>query len=162
VANGECNTADPLNWGEPWRSVSQGSTYKEACIDFFPLIYHTGDLSLQGNGRGQGILLVGNIAYNEDGSIAGMSGNLDLRGNFVFNGIIITLGSFETQAGQSPRITGGVLAGNADLSQESIIGGSQVKYSSCAVTESIMNNASLAKARPLANRSWVDLSNTGG
>ena len=157
-----CNTGDPLNWGEPWRSISQGASYKEPCTDYFPLIYHSGDLSLQGNGRAQGILLVGDITYNADGSIADMSGNLDLRGNFTFNGIIITLGKFETQAGQSPRITGGVLAGNADLARESLVGGSVVQYSSCAVTESIMNNASLSKARPLSNRSWVDLSNLGG
>ena len=162
VSGGDCNTGDPLNWGEPWRSSLQGASYKEACTDYFPLIYHTGDLGLQGSGRGQGILLVGDITYNEDGSIASMSGNLDLRGNFEFNGIIITLGSFETQAGVSPRITGGVMAGNADLARESIIGGSLLKYSSCAVTEAILNNASLAKARPLENRSWVDLSNTGG
>jgi hypothetical protein len=157
-----CNTSDPLNWGEPWRSIAQGATYKEACVDYFPLVYHAGDLSLQGNGRGQGIMLVGNITYNEDGSIAGMSGDLSLRGNFVFNGVIITLGKFETEAGQSPRIMGGVLAGNADLARESVIGGSEVYFSRCAVNEAILNNASLAKARPLGNRSWVDLSNTGG
>ena len=157
-----CNTSDPLNWGEPWRSSAEGAGYKAACVDYFPLVYHTGNLTLQGGGRGQGILLVGEIEYNEDGSIAGMTGNLDLRGNFAFDGIIITLGTFETQAGQSPRIRGGVLAGNADLARESIIGGSEVFYSTCAVNEAILNNASLAKARPLTNRGWVDLSNTGG
>jgi hypothetical protein len=155
VAGGVCDASDPLNWGEPFRSAAQ-SGYVEACVDYFPLIYHEGPLRLQGNGRGQGILLVGKIA--EDGT---MSGDLDLRGNFEFAGIIIVLGTFETQSA-SPKIRGGVMAANADLAREDIIGGSTVQYSSCAVTEAILNNASLAKARPIEQRSWVDLSNTGG
>lgn len=152
--NGECNTASQTNWGEPWRTQQTG--YVPECVDYFPLIYHTGDMRLQGNGRGQGILLVGDIA--EDGT---MSGNLDLRGNFEFNGIIIVLGTFSTQS-SSPKLTGGVMAANADLAREDIIGGSIVRYSSCAVEQAILNNASLAKGRPVEQRSWVDLSNTGG
>jgi hypothetical protein len=155
LANGQCDTSTPLNWGEPFRSVLQLG-YVPECEDYFPLIYHEGPLRLQGSGRGQGILLVGKIA--PDGT---MSGDLDLRGDFEFNGIIIVLGTFSTQAA-SPKIRGGVMAANADLAREDIIGGSTVQYSSCAVKQAILNNASLAKARPLEQRSWVDLSNTGG
>jgi hypothetical protein len=154
VSGGECNTGDIMNWGEPYRSVLQVG-YVPQCEDYFPFIYHEGPLRLQGNGRGQGILLVGKIA--EDGT---MSGDLDLRGNFHFAGIIIALGTFSTQSA-SPKIYGGVLAANSDLNREDIIGGSVVQYSSCGVTQAILHNANLAKARPLANRSWVDLSNTG-
>src|SRR5690606_22105835 len=98
VASGNvCDASVPTNWGEPWRSSAQGSGFVAACTDYFPLIYHEGPLRLQGTGRGQGILLVGKIEYNADGTVASMSGDLDLRGTFTFNGIIIALGTFETQ-----------------------------------------------------------------
>jgi hypothetical protein len=144
-----------MNWGEPYRSVAQ-TGYVPQCDDYFPFIYHEGPLRLQGNGRGQGILLVGKIDGNGN-----MTGDLDLRGDFHFGGIIIALGMFSTQSA-SPKIYGGVLAANSDLNREDIIGGSRVQYSSCAVSHAILNNANLAKARPLTNRSWVDLSNLGG
>jgi len=155
LSGGVCDTASPTNWGEPLYVQTGGTVPVAACQSYFPLVYHRGPLTIQGNSRGQGILLVGNIA--QDGT---MTGDLDLRGDFYFMGIIIVLGSFETQSAD-PKIYGGVLAGNAqvDSNGQDITGGSVVQYSSCAVTQAIMNNASLAKARPLLQRSWVDLSN---
>lgn len=141
TAGGACNTADLTNWGDP---TDPGAP----CGNYFPIIYHSGSvLRIQSGGYGQGILLV--------------EGNLDLRGNFVFNGVIIVQGNFETQ-GSGNRIVGGVMASNADLLQQNLVGGSVVQYSKCAVERALLNNSSLTRARPLANRSFVDLSNLIG
>ena len=45
-----CDTKVETNWGEP-------TVPGDPCFDYFPIIYHNGNLKLQG-GRGQGILLV--------------------------------------------------------------------------------------------------------
>ena len=66
-------------------------------------------------------------------------------------------GSLSTQ-GSGNRVYGGVLASNADLDTETITGGSVITYSTCAAERAVMNNANLTRPRPLANRSWVDLS----
>ena len=65
-------------------------------------------------------------------------------------------GSFETQ-GAGNRIVGAVMAGNGTLDNQDVTGASEITYSRCAITRAILNNASLSKARPLAERSWVDL-----
>jgi hypothetical protein len=43
------------------------------------------------------------------------------------------------------------------LGTEIITGGSEVQYSSCAVTRAILNS-NLVRARALPNRGWVDVS----
>jgi hypothetical protein len=91
---------------------------------------------------GQGILLV--------------DGDLELRGDFLFYGIIIVQGNFETQ-GNGNRIMGAVMASNGLLDDQFVTGGSEITYSRCAVKRAILNNASLSRARPLAQRGWVDL-----
>jgi hypothetical protein len=137
--SGNCNYADNLNWGDPLNPSS-------ACGGYFPIIYVNATMRVQSGGTsvGQGILLV--------------EGDLDLRGAFVFHGIIIVQGRFQTQ-GSGHRIMGGVLARNADLDRETLTGGSIVQRSSCAVTQALLNNPNLTRMRPLASRSWVDLSN---
>ena len=169
AAGAECDTGTEYNWGEPYTDdsdVSGGVTLVPECEDYFPLIHISGSARMQGTSRGQGILLVGDVTYNDDGSVATMTGDLDLRGAFTFNGIVIVMGQFQTQAGASPRITGGVMAANADLEGcvgsgciENLLGASIVQYSSCSIERAILNNADLAKARPFQQRSWVDLSN---
>jgi hypothetical protein len=135
VTGGRCNTSVLTNWGDTLPSAP--------CGTYFPLIYHGGPvLRIQSGGIGQGVLLV--------------DGTLDLRGNFVFYGIIILQGDFETQ-GNGNRIVGAVMASNGRLENQSITGGSEVRYSRCAVQRAILNNASLSRARPLDARSWVDL-----
>ena len=83
----------PLNWGNP---ENPGA----ACWDWFPVIHITGNANVQSGGVGQGVLLV--------------DGDLDLRGNFAFYGIVIVQGSLGTQ-GSGNRVYGGVMASNADL-----------------------------------------------
>jgi hypothetical protein len=135
TASGLCNQTTLTNWGDTLPTAPCGS--------YFPLIYHDGNLRLQaGAGYGQGVLLV--------------EGNLDLRGGFLFYGIIIVQGSFETQGGGN-RVIGAVMASNSVTDAQGIVGSSEITYSRCAVQRSILNNASLSRARPIAERSWVDL-----
>ena len=138
TVSGACVTSTLTNWGNP-------DNPNGACGDYFPIIYHGGPLlRIQSGGVGQGILLV--------------DGDLDLRGNFLFNGVIIVQGEFETQ-GSGNRIVGGVMASNAELQEQSLVGGSQVQYSTCAIEQAILGNDGLTRARPLTMRSFVDLSN---
>jgi hypothetical protein len=134
--SGRCDETVLTNWGD--------TDPTGACGSYFPLLYHPGPtLRIQSGGIGQGILLV--------------DGTLDLRGSFEFSGIIIVQGSFETQ-GTGNKISGAVMASNADLDNQAYVGGSTIQYSSCGVRRAILNNASLSRARPLENRSWIDLS----
>ena len=135
---GRCRTgqAFALNWGNP---ENPGA----ACFDWFPIIHITGDAVVQSGGVGQGVLLV--------------DGDLELRGNFAFYGIIIVQGRLRTQ-GQGNRVYGGVMASNADLNTQALTGGSVITNSTCATSRAIRENSSLTRVRPLASRSWVDLS----
>jgi Tfp pilus assembly protein PilX len=140
-----CNTSDPSNWGEP---NDPGSL----CGSFFPIIHIDGNASIQSGGevRGQGILLV--------------EGDLDIRGAFEFFGLVMVKGQFESQgsgAGNTQRIRGAVLAGNAELDQSVLTGGATVQYSSCAVTRAMENAAGLTTIRPLRERGWTDLTMAG-
>jgi hypothetical protein len=100
-------------------------------------------MNLQANSYGQGILLV--------------DGDLQLAGGFTFMGIIIVQGTFTTGSGTN-RVYGSVMASNsADLTQ-SMSGTGEIHYSRCTIMRAVLNNAALSRARPLAQRSWVDLS----
>jgi len=136
VVGGACDTSDLQNWGDP-------DNPSNACGGYFPIIHVQGDARRQSGGVGQGILLV--------------EGALDLRGNFAFYGLIIVQGTFSTQ-GNGNRVIGGVFAGNASLETQALVGGSVVQTSTCATTRAVESNAALNRARPLAVRSWVDLS----
>lgn len=138
---GTCNEGGgfPRNWGNP-------EDPDAACGMYFPIVYLSGattSFTIQSNGRGQGMLLV--------------DGDLDLRGGFLYYGVIIVQGAFETH-GSGNRVMGGVMAGNANFSSQSIIGGSVVNNSTCAVSTAILNANGLTRARPLAERSFVDIS----
>lgn len=43
------------------------------------------------------------------------------------------------------------------VGDQSIAGRCEVTHSRCAVTGAILNDASLSRARPLLERSWIDL-----
>jgi hypothetical protein len=134
TATGACNEATLTNWGDTLPSAPCGA--------YFPLIYSNGNITIQSGGIGQGILLV--------------DGDLDLRGNFLFYGLIVVQGNFETQ-GNGNRVVGAVMASNASVDQQTVTGTSEVSYSRCTVARAILNNASLSRARPVTQRSWVDL-----
>ncbi len=142
TAAGACRAGQtsPLNWGNP---ENPGA----ACFGWYPVIHITGNARMQSGGVGQGVLLV--------------DGDLDLRGSFVFYGIILVQGSMETQ-GSGNRVYGGVMSSNADFESQAFVGGSVVSNSTCAVRRAILNNSGLTRVRPLASRSWVDLSAISG
>ncbi|MGI9626190.1 MAG: hypothetical protein ACR2QM_05085, partial [Longimicrobiales bacterium] len=135
-SGGVCTTSNAYNWGEPFDPSAD-------CGNYFPMIHVTGNATLQGGGRGQGVLLV--------------DGDLDIQGGFTFYGIIITQGTFETQ-GSGNRVLGGVMARNLDFDDQTVTGGSIIQRSTCAVDRVVAMNPGLSSLRPLENRSWVDLS----
>jgi len=134
--DGTCDTGHATNWGDPLNPIGP-------CGGYFPIIHIAGNARIQSGAVGQGILLV--------------DGDLDLRGNFTFHGIVIVQGALGTQ-GSGNRILGGVWAGNAELEDQTLVGGSVVQYSTCAATRAITGNDALSRARPIAERSWIDLS----
>lgn len=135
---GDCNTLVQDNWGVPTNPASP-------CFNYFPIIYYaaTDELGLSG-GIGQGILLV--------------EGDLRVNGGFEFYGPVYVKGTLTT-TGAGGHFWGGVIAANAQLDQTTVLGDAVITYSSCAVERALLNNSSLTRLRPLASRSWVDLSN---
>jgi Tfp pilus assembly protein PilX len=130
-----CDTAVETNWGEPALNT-------DPCFDYFPIIYHYGNLKLQG-GRGQGILLV--------------EGDLTATGGMVFYGPVFVTGTLSTSGNknQGAKFFGGVIAGNVALDDvNKLTGGALVTYSSCAIKRALDNTATPG---PLAERSWVQL-----
>ena len=133
---GVCDQTGLTNWGDTIPTAPCGA--------YFPLIYHDGpSLTIQSGGIGQGVLLV--------------DGDLTLSGGYTFYGIIIIQGAFNT-SGTGNKVAGAVMASNADLVETGGVGASEVQYSSCAIQRALLNNASLSRARPLSERSWIDLS----
>ncbi|HEX2218764.1 MAG TPA: hypothetical protein VHG35_08150, partial [Gemmatimonadales bacterium] len=134
-----CNTAIETNWGEPTPAA-----LTDPCFSYSPIIYHYGNLKLQG-GRGQGILLV--------------EGDLTASGGMVFYGPVFVTGTLSTtgNSGQGAKFFGGVIAGNVSLDDlTKLAGGALVSYSSCAIKRALQNSATPS---PLAERSWVQLYN---
>ena len=130
-----CNTDVETNWGEPVLKT-------DPCFNYFPIIYHYGNLKLQG-GSGQGILLV--------------EGDLTATGGMVFYGPVFVTGTLSStgNSGQGAKFFGGVIAGNVALDDlTKLAGGALVSYSSCAIKRALQNSATPA---PLAERSWVQL-----
>jgi len=132
-----CNAAVETNWGEP-------TVATDPCFNYFPIIYHYGNLKLQG-GLGQGILLV--------------EGDLTASGGMVFYGPVFVTGTLSTtgNSGQGAKFFGGVIAGNVALDDlTKLAGGALVSYSSCAVKRALAGSATPTQ---FAERSWVQLYN---
>ena len=133
-----CNTSILNAWGTPFNPGS-------ACGTHFPIIYARGDFNIASGDAGQGILLV--------------EGDLDISGGHEFFGPVIIRGTLRAVGGGAGgHFRGGVVAANVVLESTTVTGNALVEYSSCSVTRAILNNSNLTRARPLASRSWVDLS----
>ena len=134
---GACDYGNQFNWGEPTR----GSGAVTACQNYFPIIYVDGDLSLNGNGYGQGILLV--------------NGSLSINGTFSFTGLVIVRDDLN-KANGAATITGSVLARNAVLTDGAsyVTGNQTVTYSTCAVASALRASAILTRVR---DRAWVQM-----
>ncbi|MBX6331171.1 MAG: hypothetical protein IRY91_04930 [Gemmatimonadaceae bacterium] len=131
--NNTCYTADPYNWGDPYRTDGKGY-----CADYYPVIYVPGDLHVTG-GYGQGILLV--------------DGDLQVSGGFEFYGPVIVRKNLQT-TGTGGHFNGGVLAANVDFEQNTVLGNAVVNYSQCALNKAVQGSASPSLAH---GRSWVEL-----
>jgi hypothetical protein len=89
-------------------------------------------------GRGQGVLLV--------------DGDLDITGDFEFDGLIVARGSVRLSGGPI-RISGAIVAGTSD-GKNTVGGAAAIRYSSCALTRAL---SAAAFVEPLGQRSWVQV-----
>lgn len=131
-----CRESTQGNWGDPINPAA-------VCGSYFPIIYAAQSLKINSSSFGQGILLV--------------EGDLEVNGGFTFFGPVYVRGELKT-AGTGGHFNGGVVAANVDLDTSTVLGNAVVTFSSCAVERALLNNSALNQARPLAQRSWVDLS----
>ena len=91
-------------------------------------------------GRAQGIIL--------------SAGNIDIAGNFEFDGIMIALGSIDTH-GTGNKMTGAVLSGQANINDDDTLAGTPtILYSSCAVQTVL---AGAARGLPLTQRRFAQI-----
>ena len=124
--DGTCNSADPFNWGDP-------SHPGQPCSNWFPTIYAEGDLRLNSNLSGQGLLLV--------------EGDLRAGGGFTFYGPVIVKGELIAVGGFT--FYGGVKAEQTDLGA----GNAEIYYSACVLQRALSNTAA-ARPRLLMERPW--------
>ena len=130
-----CNTALQDNWGEPVDRTNP-------CWNYFPIIYHYGDLSISGSGSGQGILLV--------------EGNLSVQGRVSFFGPVIATGAVNVRGTGSDDVKfyGGIVASDVQLDDSRLSGNATVLYSSCANRRALQGSAVITR---LSERGWVQL-----
>src|SRR5690606_26288372 len=120
-----CTYSD-FNWGEPDRPGVEG------CYGYFPIIYASRTIKLNGPGRGQGILLV--------------NGDLEINGNLDFYGIVVVRDDIPKGNGTA-TIYGAVFAADVDLGPQSVwmAGNKDVFYSSCAIQSALRGSAILVR-----------------
>ena len=124
--------------GDGWGTPISGMTLQDpsSCSQTRIVHYDTDetDITLSGGVTGCGILLV--------------EGDLELRGDFSWYGIIVTTGSVMFTGGGNSNITGTMIAGGS--ADGDIIGGNtNIVYCSSAVSDQI-------EARPLKILSWKE------
>ena len=131
-----CDKSGNFNWGEPNRP---GTVV--GCYGYFPIIYSSGSLHLNGNGRGQGILLV--------------NGDLEINGLFEFTGIVIVRDDILKSNGTAD-IKGAVFAANMTAGDPLswMTGDQDVQYSNCAVQSALQGSAILVR---VLQRHWAQV-----
>jgi FlaG/FlaF family flagellin (archaellin) len=130
-----CDYSSDFNWGEPWRP---GST--TGCYGYYPIIYSASSLKINGNGRGQGILLV--------------NGDLEINGLFDFYGLVIVRDDIYKGNGTA-NVYGAVYAANINLGDPTMMNGNKTLfYSKCAVESALRGSAILVRVR---QRGWAQL-----
>jgi hypothetical protein len=130
-----CTTSNRENWGAP---ESPGSV----CWSYLPIIHARRNLRLDGEGTGQGILLV--------------DGNLVVQDEFHFYGLIVVQGRINVE--NDSQLRGAILAGNNDvLSQQTrLLDESIVRYSSCALSR-VLPPSSAGTVELLPGRHWFEI-----
>lgn len=131
-----CNKSGNWNWGEPFRP---GAVI--GCYGYFPIVYFQGDVTLNGNGYGQGILLV--------------NGDLKINGTFDFYGLVVVRDDYEKGTGTA-NIHGALYAANFmdDTSLSWVNGNQDVYYSKCAVESALAGSAILIR---VSQRHWAQV-----
>jgi hypothetical protein len=131
----KCDASVRNNWGAPTLPTSP-------CFNYFPVVYHNGDLSISGSGAGQGILLV--------------EGNLNVQGTIDFYGPVIVTGAVNVRGTGSDDVKfyGGILAQDVNLDDSQLNGNAVVTYSSCAIKRALQGSAVPTR---LNERSWAQL-----
>jgi hypothetical protein len=103
------------------------------CADYFPIIYIDGDLKIQANARGQGVLLV--------------NGSMEMAGGFIFTGIVIVRNDIKS-TGNGNKITGSAFAGNTyTTDNSSVTGDSEIHYSSCAIDRASKGSSTIVRTK---------------
>jgi hypothetical protein len=141
-AQGYCDKTKSWNWGEPKRpaTLDGGETLVPDCYNYFPIIYAPYGLELQGNGRGQGILLV--------------QGDLVINGTFDWYGVVVVTQNIIRGNG-SAQIMGAVMAANETVAEGSMISGTtNYNYSSCSIARALRGSAQVVQAK---HRAWAEL-----
>ncbi len=130
-----CNAIVQSNWGAPLDPASP-------CFNYFPIIYHYGDLSVSGSGAGQGILLV--------------EGNLNVQGRVSFFGPVIATGAVNVRGTGTDDVKfyGGLVASDVQLDDSKLSGNATVLYSSCANRRALQGSGVVTR---LSERGWVQL-----
>lgn len=131
-----CDVATITNWGEPFRPGAVAG-----CYTYFPIIYSSGSLKLNGNGYGQGILLI--------------NGDFEINGTFEWFGLVIVRDDI-TKGNGTAQIHGAVYSANLALGDPSnwFIGTQNVDYSKCAVESALRGSAILTRVK---ERHWSQL-----
>jgi len=131
-----CDKSLDYNWGEPNRP---GTVI--GCYGYFPIIYSASSLHLNGNGYGQGILLV--------------NGDFEINGTFEFTGIVIVRDDILKSNGTA-KIQGAVFAANMTLTDPLswMTGNQDVFYSKCAVESALNGSAILVR---VTQRHWAQV-----
>jgi hypothetical protein len=113
----------------------------QPCSTYFPIIHATGTITLN-NTQGQGVLLV--------------DGDLNVQGSYQFFGIVIIQGDLKTSGGGSTdaHFWGGVMAKNADLSNQSLTGNATLNFSSCSILSALQATSPISMMR---SRGWTQL-----
>jgi hypothetical protein len=134
VTGGACDKTVLTNWGD-------GMNPGQPCSTYFPIIHATGTITLN-NTQGQGILLA--------------DADVTIQGSYQFFGIVIIQGDLKTAGGGTTdaHFWGGVMARNADLSDQSLSGNATLNFSSCAILTALQAQSPISMMR---SRGWVQL-----
>lgn len=131
-----CDVATITNWGEPFRPGAVAG-----CYTYYPIIYSSGSLKLNGNGYGQGILLI--------------NGDFEINGTFEWFGLVIVRDDI-TKGNGTAQIHGAVYSANLSLGDATnwFVGTQDVEYSKCAVESALRGSAILTRVK---ERHWSQL-----
>ena len=132
-----CDKSGGWNWGEPYRVAGSIA----GCYGWYPIIYASGSLKLNGNGYGQGILLV--------------NGDFEINGKFEWYGLVIVRDDL-TKGNGTASIHGAVYSANLNLADplNFVVGNQDVLYSKCAVESALRGSAILVRVK---ERHWSQL-----